>query len=582
MNRIAKLLVSLVASAIILIGCSGGGGGGSSAGGGGGSLQPPAYNATGTWTVTETNNTNNCPSTPPLETFNVAVDHPSGSNSLTVTHLDTNRSYDGTISGSNITYSGPGTNTNCPNGFSLSVDMTLSSQNAFSGHSDWLCNYGSGTCSGTTTLSGVRQAGSALPSAPSNLVASASSLNASISLFWTDNSDNEIGFSIERSLSSSSGFSQIATVGANVTTYDDSGLIPFTTYYYRVRAFNGAGSSAYSNTDDATPAPALQPPAPPSGLTATVASSTSIQLTWSDISNNEDGFSIERSLSSSSGFSQIATVGGNTTSYTSTGLNPATTYYYRVRAFNGVGNSAYSNTDDAITYPCTPGETRCVVGNIEAVQTCTNLGNGSVTWLQSTCSNWHLCSNSACRVICGITVGTPLYPTLCIVPNADGVNNGEWITWYNNNLTVPTYVNGGTSVNGNPNVHAPITSSGLTWPYKWRLTPQDIVYVQFRLDQFGQYRSPRLDFYAKRANVITNVTNRYRINVVSSGLVIATSHLAASTSWGSGTISITSPVNGQLDYAGDWNMMQLSITDSGSGGPIDDLDVNYMKLTIEP
>ncbi|NJN17742.1 MAG: fibronectin type III domain-containing protein [Oscillochloris sp.] len=42
-------------------------------------------------------------------------------------------------------------------------------------------------------------------------------------------------------------FAQIATVGANVTTYSNTGLSPRTYYRYRVRAFNGAGYSAYSN-----------------------------------------------------------------------------------------------------------------------------------------------------------------------------------------------------------------------------------------------------------------------------------------------------------------------------------------------
>jgi len=58
---------------------------------------------------------------------------------------------------------------------------------------------------------------------------------------------------------------------------------------------------------------------------------------------NEDGFKIERSLSSGSGWSQIATTGINTLTFTNTGLTSGTRYYYRVRSYNAAGNSAYSN-----------------------------------------------------------------------------------------------------------------------------------------------------------------------------------------------------------------------------------------------
>jgi len=84
---------------------------------------------------------------------------------------------------------------------------------------------------------------------PSNLVASTVS-HSQINLSWTDNSGAEDGFKIERWNGSS--YSQINTVGANVTTYADSGLVQSTTYAYRVRAFNSAGDSGYSNEGSAT------------------------------------------------------------------------------------------------------------------------------------------------------------------------------------------------------------------------------------------------------------------------------------------------------------------------------------------
>ena len=56
---------------------------------------------------------------------------------------------------------------------------------------------------------------------------------------------------MERS-SNGKSFKQIATVGANVTTYANTGLSGSTKYYYRVRAYNSKGDSAYSNIASAT------------------------------------------------------------------------------------------------------------------------------------------------------------------------------------------------------------------------------------------------------------------------------------------------------------------------------------------
>jgi hypothetical protein len=67
-------------------------------------------------------------------------------------------------------------------------------------------------------------------------------------LAWTDHSNNESGFKIERCQGNScTNFVQIAQVGPNVTTYNNTGLARNTRYRYRVRAFNTGGNSAYSN-----------------------------------------------------------------------------------------------------------------------------------------------------------------------------------------------------------------------------------------------------------------------------------------------------------------------------------------------
>jgi hypothetical protein len=84
------------------------------------------------------------------------------------------------------------------------------------------------------------------PTAPSNLVATASS-SSQVTLNWTDNSTNESGFKVERATQAGGPFTQIGLTGANIATFSDSGLSPQTTYYYKVLATNNVGDSAASN-----------------------------------------------------------------------------------------------------------------------------------------------------------------------------------------------------------------------------------------------------------------------------------------------------------------------------------------------
>ena len=96
------------------------------------------------------------------------------------------------------------------------------------------------------------------PAAPSGLSAVASS-SSSVSLTWSDNSGDESGFKVERSVDGVN-FAQVAAVGRGVTGYTATGLSPETAYHFRVRAYNAAGDSAYSN-----PASAVTPAAPVAG-----------------------------------------------------------------------------------------------------------------------------------------------------------------------------------------------------------------------------------------------------------------------------------------------------------------------------
>jgi hypothetical protein len=120
-------------------------------------------------------------------------------------------------------------------------------------------------------------------------------------------------------------------------------------YEFRYMLQDGYTDSARSNTVTVGGGTAPSPPAAPTGLTATAVSRSQINLRWTDNAGNEGGFQIERSTSATSGFTQIRTVGANATTYQDTGLASNRRYYYRVRAYNASGNSAYSNTANART-----------------------------------------------------------------------------------------------------------------------------------------------------------------------------------------------------------------------------------------
>jgi acid phosphatase len=121
-----------------------------------------------------------------------------------------------------------------------------------------------------------------------------------------------------------------------------------TTYYWKIVGKTMANVTATGPVWSFTTTGNQSPPAAPTGLTANVASPTQINLTWDDVTN-ETGFRVERSPAAGGPWTEIANLTQNTTSYASTGLNPQTTYFYRVRATNSGGFSPYSPVASATT-----------------------------------------------------------------------------------------------------------------------------------------------------------------------------------------------------------------------------------------
>jgi serine protease len=181
------------------------------------------------------------------------------------------------------------------------------------------------------------------PAMPSNVVGTPAS-GTRIDVSWTDGSSNETGFEVDRRRLNADGtwgaFSLVSTRPANVTTFANTGLTPGATYQYRVRACNlGGCSSAAASVRVTTPVP----PAAPANVAAAPAHSTRINVSWTDQSSNETGFEVDRRRLNADGtwgaFSLVSTRPANATSFANTGLTPAATYQYRVRACNLAGCS---------------------------------------------------------------------------------------------------------------------------------------------------------------------------------------------------------------------------------------------------
>jgi carboxypeptidase T len=194
-------------------------------------------------------------------------------------------------------------------------------------------------------------AGRTLPCAPSGLWATGTS-HTQIYLAWQDNSSDETAFRVERSPDGSN-WTEIASLGANITSYQNGGLSCSTGYNYRVRAYRSSDGkySSYSNLafDNTLPCP-------PTDLGAAAASFTQIDLTWQDNSPDETGFRVERSPNGSTGWTQMATVGANVTSYQDSGLGCSIGFYYRVCAYRSSDGqySGYTDAVNGITYTCAP------------------------------------------------------------------------------------------------------------------------------------------------------------------------------------------------------------------------------------
>ena len=138
-----------------------------------------------------------------------------------------------------------------------------------------------------------------------------------------------------------------ATAGMNAVkeSFAVSNLAPATTYYWRIVSKTMANRTSTGPVWSFTTSGGVPPPPAPTGLSGGALSPTRVDLRWNDVAG-EEGFKIERKLSSSTTWVQIAVLAANVTTYADSagGLLPNSDYNYRLRAFTSGGNSDYSSS----------------------------------------------------------------------------------------------------------------------------------------------------------------------------------------------------------------------------------------------
>lgn len=188
-----------------------------------------------------------------------------------------------------------------------------------------------------------------VPSAPQGLAGAGQ--NGYVRLTWqapsSEGSSAITRYDIYRGTTAGSiGSTPIGNVTAGILTYDDTAVTNGVPYFYLVKAVNSVGSSPASNTVQATPSEVGAPPGAPTNLTAT-GNPGSIVISWNEpAGGNVEKYMVYRSTTSGEDGSLLTEVSG-ATSYIDNNVTVGTPYYYRVKANNSFGTSAFSNQANA-------------------------------------------------------------------------------------------------------------------------------------------------------------------------------------------------------------------------------------------
>ncbi|MDR3199795.1 MAG: S8 family serine peptidase [Planctomycetaceae bacterium] len=235
------------------------------------------------------------------------------------------------------------------------------------------------------------------PESPTNL-SIITVANNSATLQWRDNSRNETEFELQYSADGGNTW----TSSANKPTANQTQIAVSVTAgiscQFRIRAVNETGNSGWSNT---VTMPVEKPakPVTPNGLKIAVSDSQSIVVSWKTVSN-ATAYRVERSLSSSSGWSEVYL--GNDLSFTDTGLNSNTKYFYRVYALNYYvlsGASSVISTTTNAEIPAVPLNIKASALNSNSVRiswdTAVHATNYRVEFFDTAKNRWTLVGTTA-------------------------------------------------------------------------------------------------------------------------------------------------------------------------------------------
>ncbi len=172
--------------------------------------------------------------------------------------------------------------------------------------------------------------------------------SSAIELNWGHMSTTQTHFIIDRSRNATFENTEVIPSLSNDKTFLDIGLEPFTTYYYRVRATDGEEVSSFGNiASQRTLSDVVIDP--PTNLEGSVVSQTSVEINWLDHADNEEGYTIQRSLDRYFTHYLQFDLPANSVSFVNFDIEPHTTYYYRVQAFREDGTSEFSNEIEVTT-----------------------------------------------------------------------------------------------------------------------------------------------------------------------------------------------------------------------------------------
>ena len=175
----------------------------------------------------------------------------------------------------------------------------------------------------------------------------------SITLAW-NTVNGAVGYNIYRSFGENGTYSKLNSGTVTDTAFTDTGLDGFTTYYYKICAISGNIECVRSNAVSGTTLLSV-----PGNVQITSVTDTSISLAW-NLVNNANSYNIYRSDSENGTYNKVNSGTVISATFTDTGLNANTAYYYKISAVSGSSESGQSDVVSGVTLMPIPGNVRII------------------------------------------------------------------------------------------------------------------------------------------------------------------------------------------------------------------------------